>query len=156
MKKVNLILSTLFSLLVSINLSQWTSVGAPDFTSTNAAEISLVLKQNGNPVVAYRSNGTDSIYAMECVTNNWIQLASAVTPTAAYQPNITLDQNDIPHVIYRNINDSIIIKKWNGTSWENFGNGSGYVNKGNNAILKFNRLNQQMNWIIDFKEKKLQ
>jgi hypothetical protein len=53
-----------------------------------------------------------------------------------------LDQNDIPHVIYRNINDSIIIKKWNGTSWENFGSASGYVNKGNNAILKFNSLNQ--------------
>jgi hypothetical protein len=142
MKKVNLILSTLFSLLVSINFAQWTSVGAPDFTNTDAAEISLVLKQNGNPVVAYRSNGTDSTYVMECVTNNWIQLASAVTPTTAYQPKITLDQNDIPHVIYRNINDSIIIKKWNGTSWENFGNGSGYVNKGNNAILKFNSLNQ--------------
>jgi hypothetical protein len=142
MKKVNLILSTLFSLLVSINFAQWTSVGAPDFTNTDAAEITLVLKQNGNPVVAYRSNVTDSTYVMECVTNNWIQLASAVTPTAAYQPKITLDQNDIPHVIYRNINDSIIIKKWNGTSWENFGNGSGYVNKGNNAILKFNSLNQ--------------
>jgi hypothetical protein len=142
MKKVNLILSTLFSLLVSINFAQWTSVGAPDFTSTTAAEISLVVKQNGNPVIAYRSNDTDSIYAMECVTNNWIQLASAVTPTAAYQPKITLDQNDIPHVIYRNINDSIIIKKWNGTSWENFGSASGYVNKGNNAILKFNSLNQ--------------
>ena len=142
MKKVNLILSTLFALLASINFAQWTSVGAPDFTNTDAAEISLVLKQNGNPVVAYRSNGTDSTYVMECVTNNWIQLASAVTPTAAYQPKITLDQNDIPHVIYRNINDSIIIKKWNGTSWENFGNASGYVNKGNNAILKFNSLNQ--------------
>lgn len=142
MKKVNLILSTLFSLLVSINFAQWTSVGAPDFTNTDAAEISLVLKQNGNPVVAYRSNGTDSTYVMECVTNNWIQLASAVTSTAAYQPKITLDQNDIPHVIYRNINDSIIIKKWNGASWENFGNASGYVNKGNNAILKFNSLNQ--------------
>ena len=142
MKKVNLILSTLFSLLVSINFAQWTSVGAPDFTNTDAAEITLVLKQNGNPVVAYRNNVTDSTYVMECVTNNWIQLASAVTPTAAYQPNITLDQNDIPHVIYRNINDSIIIKKWNGTSWENFGNASGYVNKGNNAILKFNSLNQ--------------
>ena len=142
MKKVNLILSTLFALLASINLAQWTSVGTPDFTSTNAAEISLVVKQNGNPVVAYRSNGTDSIYAMECVTNNWIQLASAVTPTTAYQPKITLDQNDIPHVIYRNLNDSIIIKKWNGTSWENFGSASGYVNKGNNAILKFNSLNQ--------------
>jgi hypothetical protein len=142
MKKVNLILSTLFSLLISINFAQWASVGAPDFTNTDAAEITLVLKQNGNPVVAYRSNVTDSTYVMECVTNNWIQLASAVTPTAAYQPKITLDQNDIPHVIYRNINDSIIIKKWNGTSWENFGNGSGYVNKGNNAILKFNSLNQ--------------
>jgi hypothetical protein len=142
MKKVNLILSTLFALLASINLAQWTSVGTPDFTSTNAAEISLVVKQNGNPVVAYRSNGTDSIYAMECITNNWIQLASAVTPTTAYQPKITLDQNDIPHVIYRNLNDSIIIKKWNGTSWENFGSASGYVNKGNNAILKFNSLNQ--------------
>ena len=142
MKKVNLILSTLFALLASINFAQWTSVGTPDFTSTNAAEISLVVKQNGNPVVAYRSNGTDSIYAMECITNNWIQLASAVTPTTAYQPKITLDQNDIPHVIYRNLNDSIIIKKWNGTSWENFGSASGYVNKGNNAILKFNSLNQ--------------
>jgi hypothetical protein len=142
MKKVNLILSTLFSLLVSINFAQWTSVGAPDFTNTDAAEITLVLKQNGNPVVAYQSNVTGSTYVMECVTNNWIQLASAVTPTAAYQPKITLDQNDIPHVIYRNINDSIIIKKWNGTSWENFGSASGYVNKGNNAILKFNSLNQ--------------
>ena len=142
MKKVNLILSTLFSLLASINFAQWTSVGAPDFTNTDAAEITLVLKQNGNPVVAYHSNVTGSTYVMECVTNNWIQLASAVTPTAAYQPKITLDQNDIPHVIYRNINDSIIIKKWNGTSWENFGSASGYVNKGNNAILKFNSLNQ--------------
>jgi hypothetical protein len=142
MKKVNLILSTLFSLLASINFAQWTSVGAPDFTNTDAAEITLVLKQNGNPVVAYQSNVTGSTYVMECVTNNWIQLASAVTFTAAYQPKITLDQNDIPHVIYRNINDSIIIKKWNGTSWENFGSASGYVNKGNNAILKFNSLNQ--------------
>ncbi|MCF8409683.1 MAG: T9SS type A sorting domain-containing protein, partial [Crocinitomicaceae bacterium] len=80
--------------------------------------------------------------AMECVANNWIQLASTVTPTAAYQPQITLDQNDIPHVIYRNINDSIFIKKWNGTTWENFGSGTGYVNKGNNALLKFNSLNE--------------
>jgi len=132
----------MFSLLASINFAQWTSVGAPDFTNTDAAEITLVLKQNGNPVVAYHSNVTGSTYVMECVTNNWIQLASAVTSTAAYQPKITLDQNDIPHVIYRNINDSIIIKKWNGTSWENFGNASGYVNKGNNVILKFNSLNQ--------------
>ncbi|MCF8408170.1 MAG: T9SS type A sorting domain-containing protein [Crocinitomicaceae bacterium] len=142
MKKVDVILLNLFSLVVSISFAQWTSVGAPDFTSTNAAEITLELKQNGNPVVAYRSNGTDSIYAMECVANNWIQLASTVTPTAAYQPQITLDQNDIPHVIYRNINDSIFIKKWNGTTWENFGSATGYVNKGNNALLKFNSLNE--------------
>ena len=142
MKKVDVILLNLFSLIVSITFAQWTSVGAPDFTSTNAAEITLELKQNGNPVVAYRSNDTDSIYAMECVTNNWIQLASTVTPTAAYQPQITLDQNDIPHVIYRNINDSIFIKKWNGTTWENFGSATGYVNKGNNALLKFNSLNE--------------
>ena len=79
---------------------------------------------------------------MEYVANNWIQLASTVTPTAAYQPQITLDQNDIPHVIYRNINDSIFIKKWNGTTWENFGSATGYVNKGNNALLKFNSLNE--------------
>jgi hypothetical protein len=142
MKKVDVILLNLFSLIVSITFAQWTSVGAPDFTSTNAAEITLELKQNGNPVVAFRSNGTDSIYAMECVANNWIQLASTVTPTAAYQPQITLDQNDIPHVIYRNINDSIFIKKWNGTTWENFGSATGYVNKGNNALLKFNSLNE--------------
>lgn len=142
MKKVDVILLNLFSLIVSITFAQWTSVGAPDFTSTNAAEITLELKQNGNPVVAFRSNGTDSIYAMECVGNNWIQLASTVTPTAAYQPQITLDQNDIPHVIYRNINDSIFIKKWNGTTWENFGSATGYVNKGNNALLKFNSLNE--------------
>ena len=142
MKKVDVILLNLFSLIVSITFAQWTSVGAPDFTSTNAAEITLELKQNGNPVVAFRSNGTDSIYAMECVVNNWIQLASSVTPTAAYQPQITLDQNDIPHVIYRNINDSIFIKKWNGTTWENFGSATGYVNKGNNALLKFNSLNE--------------
>lgn len=142
MKKVDVILLNLFSLIVSITFAQWTSVGAPDFTSTNAAEITLELKQNGNPVVAFRSNGTDSIYAMECVTNNWIQLSSTVTSTAAYQPQITLDQNDIPHVIYRNINDSIFIKKWNGTTWENFGSATGYVNKGNNALLKFNSLNE--------------
>ena len=142
MKKVDVILLNLFSLIVSITFAQWTSVRAPDFTSTNAAEITLELKQNGNPVVAYRSNSTDSIYAMECVGNNWIQLASTVTPTAAYQPQITLDQNDIPHVIYRNINDSIFIKKWNGTTWENFGSATGYVNKGNNALLKFNSLNE--------------
>ncbi len=142
MKKVDVILLNLFSLIVSISFAQWTSVGAPDFTSTNAAEITLELKQNGNPVVAFRSNGTDSIYAMEYVANNWIQLASSVTPAAAYQPQITLDQNDIPHVIYRNINDSIFIKKWNGTTWENFGSATGYVNKGNNALLKFNSLNE--------------
>ena len=142
MKKVDVILLNLFSLIVSISFAQWTSVGAPDFTSTNAAEITLELKQNGNPVVAFRSNSTDSIYAMECVANNWIQLASTVTSTAAYQPQITLDQNDIPHVIYRNINDSIFIKKWNGTTWENFGSATGYVNKGNNALLKFNSLNE--------------
>lgn len=142
MKKVDVILLNLFSLIVSITFAQWTSVGASDFTSTNAAEITIELKQNGNPVVAFRSNGTDSIYAMECVGNNWIQLASTVTPTAAYQPQITLDQNDIPHVIYRNINDSIFIKKWNGTTWENFGSATGYVNKGNNALLKFNSLNE--------------
>ena len=37
MKKVDVILLNLFSLIVSITFAQWTSVGAPDFTSTNAA-----------------------------------------------------------------------------------------------------------------------
>ncbi len=143
MKKVNLILSTLFSLLVSINFAQWTSVGAPDFTSAGALDISLQIKQNGTPIVLYRSLATDSIYAFENISNNWVQLSGlAVAPTTAYDPQLALDQNDIPHVIYRNVNDSIFIKKWNGTSWENFGSTSGYVNKGNNAILKFNSLNE--------------
>jgi uncharacterized protein YecT (DUF1311 family) len=143
MKKVNLILSTLFSLLASINFAQWTSVGAPDFTSAGALDISLQIKQNGTPIVLYRSLASDSIYAFENINNSWVQLSGlAVAPTTAYDPQLALDQNDIPHVIYRNVNDSIFIKKWNGTSWENFGSTSGYVNKGNNAILKFNSLNE--------------
>jgi hypothetical protein len=142
MKNVYLVVFCLLTLGFNPLFAQWTSVGQPDFTSSGVSDVTMDLKQNGNPVVAYRSTGTDSIYAMECITNNWIQLASVVTPTKAYQPQITLDQNDIPHVIYRNINDSIFIKKWNGTTWENFGSASGYVNKGNNAILKFNSLNE--------------
>ena len=113
MKKVNLILSTLFSLLASINFAQWTSVGAPDFTSAGALDISLQIKQNGTPIVLYRSLASDSIYAFENINNSWVQLSGlAVAPTTAYDPQLALDQNDIPHVIYRNVNDSIFIKKW--------------------------------------------
>jgi hypothetical protein len=143
MKKINLILSTLFSLLVSTNFAQWTSVGQPDFTSSGVTDVKMDIKQNGNSVVVYKNTNNDSIYAFEWTNNQWIQLSnSAVNSTFGYQSELALDNNDVPHVIYRNAADSLFIKKWNGSSWENFGSTTGFVGRGSNAKLKFSPNNE--------------
>ncbi len=143
MKKINLILSTLFSLLVSTNFAQWTSVGQPDFTSSGVTDVKMDIKQNGNSVVVYKNTNNDSIYAFEWTNNQWIQLSnSAVNSTFGYQSELALDNNDVLHVIYRNAADSLFIKKWNGSTWENFGSSTGFVGRGSNAKLKFSPNNE--------------
>ena len=143
MKKIYLLCFYLLSTYTNISFSQWTSVGQPDFTISGTSDISMKIKQNGNPVVAYKENGTDSLFVYEFINNSWTKLSNmSITNTRGYQPQLSLDLNDIPHVIYRSLDDSIFVKRWNGVIWENFGSSNGYINKGNNASLKFNLSNE--------------
>lgn len=144
MKKVKLLfLLSLFSLFTNVNFAQWTSVGQPDFTNLGVIDVTMDIKQNGNSVVVYKNTNNDSIYALEFTNNQWVQLSnSAVNSTFGFQSELALDNNDVPYVLYSNAGDSLIIRKWNGSSWENFGASTGFVGRGSNAKLKFSPNNE--------------
>ena len=143
MKKVYLVVFSFLTLGSNSLFAQWTSVGQPDFTSSGVTDVTMDIKQNGNSVVVYKNTNNDSIYAYECTNNQWIQLSnSAINLTFGFQSELALDNNDVPHVLYRNAGDSLIIRKWNGSSWENFGSSTGFVGRGSNAKLKFSPNNE--------------
>ena len=114
MKNVYLVVFSFLTLGSNSLFAQWTSVGQPDFTSSGVTDVTMDIKQNGNSVVVYKNTNNDSIYAYECTNNQWIQLSnSAINSTFGFQSELALDNNDVPHVLYRNAGDSLIIRKWN-------------------------------------------
>ncbi len=143
MKNVYLVVFCFLTLGFNPLFAQWTSVGQPDFTSSGVSDVTMDIKQNGNPVVVYKNTNNDSIYAFEYTNNQWVQLSnSAVNSTFGFQSELALDNNDVPYVLYCNAGDSLIIRKWNGSSWENFGASTGFVGRGSNAKLKFSPNNE--------------
>jgi hypothetical protein len=113
--KKKLILITLWSILLSSPL-----FGTWYYYTVNQANIntSIDLNSQGIPYVAYLeyANAYPMVSYLNTGSNSFVAMPT-VNYTASDQIAIALDQNDNPHVLYRDVLGVMYHGAWNGASW---------------------------------------
>lgn len=111
-----------FDLVIAANPGAgWEVIGEEGFSNFDVSQTTLKLDADGNPFVAYH-NWATPIQVMNFDGTSWNQLGGDVG-TADSDMAMDIDSDGNPWVAYNDIDLGIktIVKKYNGSSWENVG-----------------------------------
>ncbi|HOW83498.1 MAG TPA: hypothetical protein PK573_13120, partial [Spirochaetota bacterium] len=108
----------------------WKTVGAAGFSAGEAVDISIVIDGSGVPYVAY-SDAANDYYAtvMKYSGGAWTAVGGAgFSGLEADDVSIALDGDGAPYVAYRQNALNVVVRMWDGDSWDAVG---GNVSQGN-------------------------
>lgn len=117
--------------------SDWTSLG---LAQANASSGQVIAAPDGTPFIAYSLNWS-AVYVKKYVNGIWVQVGDS--PTDGNQTGMVVNQAGEPILAIQdaNYNYQGVAYKFNGTSWEQLGNGP-YSTVGNGAAWNVARLDQ--------------
>jgi hypothetical protein len=121
MKKA-LLLSFQLTILLS-SFSQWQQLGSSNLTSTVTDNLSLDVDNSGTLYCSYKPFSDNLLYVKKYVQGNWEQVGSSASLEPIGEGNMVVGIDGLPVVVYRNYNDSIVVRKFNGNDWQTVGNG---------------------------------
>ena len=105
------------------SFSQWQQLGSTYLTNTVTDNISLDMDDGGTLYTAFKPFSDNFLYVNKLVGGNWVQVGSSASLDPIAEGNMALGTDGFPIVVYRKYNDSIVVRKFNGTDWQTVGSG---------------------------------
>lgn len=105
-------------------MAQWQQVGPGSLTVTTTDNLSIDMDNAGTFYVAYRTFDDNNLYVKKYINGSWEQLGGSASESPVSEGNMIVAEDGFPVVVYRNYNDSITVRKFDGAGWQVVGNGA--------------------------------
>jgi len=119
--------------------AQWQQVGSTYLTSSITSNWALNEDDAGNLYSAFQPFTDNFLYVKKYELGSWNQVGSSASIEPISQADMSIGADGLPVVVYRNYNDSLVVRKFNGTLWETIGTGP--FAKGDYPRIKINSAN---------------
>lgn len=119
----NVCLISYFLFIQVYSFSQWQQLGSSYLTSSITSNHALVEDDEGNLYAAFQPFTDNFLYVKKFDLGNWNQVGSSASTEPVSQADMCIGSDGLPVVVYRNYNDSVVVRKFNGTIWETIGSG---------------------------------
>lgn len=119
--------------------AQWQQLGLTNLSSTVTDNISMDIDNAGILYCAYKPFSDNYLFVKKYVGGTWLQVGSNASTEAISEGNMVVGNDGLPVVVYRNFNDSIVVRKFDGTDWQTLG--AGPFAKGDNPRIEVNSAN---------------
>ncbi len=136
--KKTLVLSIILSLQF-VTKAQWQQVGADYLTSAITNNYALIEDAAGDLYAAYQPFTDNLLYVKKYESGSWVQVGGSASLEPIGEAHMAIGTDGLPVVVYRNYNDSIVVRKFNGSSWGTIG--SGPFAKGDYPRIEINSAN---------------
>lgn len=91
--------------VMTYNGTNWVNIGNPGISPFDASNIELTIESTGNPVISFGSTGNgEKLTVMRFEGSTWDTIGTSYFSENQYSgdQSITVDDNDIPYVVYKN------------------------------------------------------
>jgi hypothetical protein len=119
--------------------AQWQQVGSTYLTSSITSNWALIEDDAGNLYSAFQPFTDNFLYVKKYELGSWNQVGASASTEPISQADMSIGADGLPVVVYRNYNDSLVVRKFNGTLWETIGTGP--FAKGDYPRIKINSAN---------------
>jgi len=119
--------------------AQWQQVGSTNLSSTVTENISMDIDNAGILYCAYKPFSDNYLFVKKYAGGTWLQVGSSASTEAISEGNMVVGSDGLPVVVYRNFNDSIVVRKFDGTDWQTLG--AGPFAKGDSPRIEVNSAN---------------
>jgi hypothetical protein len=105
------------------SISQWQQLGTSNLSSNTTDNISMDKDDSGILFCAYKPFSDNLLYVKKLVDGNWVQVGSSASLDQIGEGNMVVGSDGFPVVVYRKYNDSIVVRKFDGSDWQTLGTG---------------------------------
>ncbi len=114
----------------------WNVVGQADFISGNIGSFSLAVDAGGTPYVAYTDlNQNKQLTVMKYDSHQWVSVGN-VGAQGVTNPNIGIDSQGTPYVVFYSDNNGLILMKYDATTqWSSVGDIRSVTKNASNSQL---------------------
>ncbi|MFN5784422.1 MAG: T9SS type A sorting domain-containing protein [Flavobacteriia bacterium] len=106
------------------SLAQWQQLGTSYLTTDVTDNISMDMDNSGAIYAAFKPFTDNQLYVKRYTGGSWVQVgASSASTDPIAEGNMVLGADGLPVVVYKKYNDSIVVRKFDGTSWQTVGAG---------------------------------
>lgn len=108
----------------------WSTLGPAGFTGGSASYTSLAIGRDGTPYIAFAdgaypsSSGDGKVTVLRYVAGlgAWQLVGTpGFTSTGGLNLRLALDRDDVPHVVYQEYHQRLVVMKFNGSQWVKLG-----------------------------------
>ncbi len=112
------VLSSNPQVVKKVNGSSWEVIGVNGVAKSNVRESRIAVDKNNSVLVAYSDYGDKQRVKVKKFNGvNWEQLGLPLSEGYGYSPELKIDNNGIPYVVYLENGYKIIIKKYINNTW---------------------------------------
>ena len=119
--------NTGFGTLLTFDGTSWQTVGGGNFVQYgNNSSLDLKLDSHDVPYVAFIESSRPTV--KKYVNSAWVSLGTTGISNTGIYISMAFDSHDIPYIAYKmydsfnpSANDTVSVKKYNGSSWEDVG-----------------------------------
>jgi hypothetical protein len=139
----------------------WQDLGGALTSPTSIRGLSLAVGSSNTPIVAFATcPASCSLYVKKWNGTNWVGMNGSATPAPVYSGFVTslalaLDSTGKPSVVWAGdfLSPSVKVKRWNGTSWVNYGSGVALNPTGTGAYLPSLKLRSDNQPVVAYGER---
>lgn len=121
------------------SLAQWQQLGPSNLSNDVTDNVSMDTDNSGVIYTAYKPFTDNFLYVKRYVGGNWVQVGGSASSDPVGEANMVVGTDGLPVVVYRKYNDSLVVRKFDGTDWQTIG--SGPFAKGDYPRIEVNSAN---------------
>lgn len=121
------------------SLAQWQQLGTSNLSNDVTDNVSMDTDNSGVIYTAYKPFTDNFLYVKKYTGGNWVQVGGSASSDPIGEANMVVGTDGLPVVVYRKYNDSLVVRKFDGTDWQTIG--AGPFAKGDYPRIEVNSAN---------------